>query len=220
MRSITTFAFAAAALLALVGFVAPAAARDDGRGRRQCTDIRGYLDDPAPGGREVRAGPDPAAPVLGRIREPWTDGQATIAASFDIRASDAGWLLVENAGDDPVLTEGVDRPMYGGAGWIRGEGVRVGVQASQGFSEPRHASRIIVRTGSNQLDFLSAVVACDGNWVLGRWRTDLNREYRNYRYRPEAVVATDPVILQAWVTGICNIQETSCDMPSGDRPED
>ena len=150
---------------------------------------------------------------------PWTDGQARFAVSFAISETENGWLRIENAGDDPVLTEQPARPMFGGVGWIRGEGVSVGVQASQGFTRPAHSSPIIVRTGINELDFVSAIVACDGNWVLARWRTDLHREYRRYRYRPEAVVSRNPVILQAWVTGICNIQETSCDMPSGDRPE-
>ena len=192
---------------------------DDGRGRRRCTDIMGYLHDPDPPGRAVHAAPDSASPVLGRILPPWTDGQARFAVSFEILETENGWLLVDNAGDDEVLTEEPARPMYGGRGWIRGEGVSVGVQASQGFARPNHASPIIVRTGINELDFISAIVACDGNWVLARWNTDLNREYRRYRYEPEAIVSRDPVILQAWATGICNIQETSCDMAPGDRPE-
>jgi len=190
--------------------------RDEGLGRRQCTDIVGYLRDERPGGREVRSAPDAAAPVVGRILEPWTDGQGSLWVSFQIRASQDGWLLIEGAGDDPVLTNGVDRPMYRGAGWIRGEGVSVGVQASQAFAEPRHSSDIIVQTGTNELDFVSAVMACDGNWVLARWTEN---GFREYRYDPRAVVATEPLVLEAWATGICNIQETSCDMASGDRPE-
>ena len=206
-------------LAALPAGAAAAEPVDRGLGRRQCTDIMGYLDDPAPQGRAVHAAPDPASPVLGRILPPWTDGQARFAVSFAIHETENGWLRIENAGDDPVLIEQAGRPMYGGAGWIRGEGVSVGVQASQGFARPSHASPIIVRTGINELDFVSAIVACEGNWVLARWRTDLHREYRRYRYERSAVVARDPVVLQAWVTGICNIQETSCDMASGDRPE-
>jgi hypothetical protein len=205
-----------AAMLALSGTAALGAGRDEGHGRRQCTDIRGYLADERPGGREVRAAPDPTAPVVGRILEPWTDGEGSIWVSFDIKASQNGWLLIEAAGDDPALTNGVDRPMYRGAGWTRGEGISVGVQASQGFAEPRHSSDIIIRTDPNQLDFLAGVMACDGNWVLGRW--DEN-EFREYRYSPRAVVSTDPLVLEAWVTDICNIQETSCDMAPGDRPE-
>jgi hypothetical protein len=211
-----TAALAIAAIAAPFTAAAATQDRDDGHGRRECTDIIGYLSDSRPGGREVRAMPHSAAPVVGKILEPWTDGQASFAVSFAILASDNGWLLIEHAGDDPVLT-GESRPMYSGAGWIWGEGVSVGVQASQGFARPDHQSEIIVRTAPNELDDLSAVMACDGNWVLGRWRES---EWRTYRYEPEAVISRDPLVLQAWATGICNIQETSCDMAPGDRPED
>ena len=206
-----------AGAISLVCTAAPGAERDEGRGERQCTDIQAYLIDRQPGGREVRAAPDPAAPVVGRIREPWTDGQSEWAVSFALRASQDGWLLIEGAGDDPALTESPPRPMYHGRGWIRGEGVSAGVQASQGFAEPRHSSDIIVRTRPNEMDFLTGIVACDGNWILGRWR---GNEHRDYRFEPAALVSADPLILEAWVTGICNIQETSCDMAPGDRPEE
>jgi hypothetical protein len=55
------------------------------------------------------------------------------------------------------------------------------VQASQGFAAPRHSSEIIVRTSHNGLDFVTAVVACDGNWVLAQWRQNA---FRRYRYEP------------------------------------
>ena len=209
---------AAVAALALVSTAVLAAdgGRDAGRDRRQCTDIVGYLADETPGGREVRAAPNLAAPVVGRILEPLSDGQGSLWVSFQLEESEAGWLRIEGAGDDPVLTEGIDRPMYRGSGWIRGEGVSVGIQASQGFAEPRFSSDIIIRTEPNEMDMLSAVLACDGNWVLGRWGES---EYRHYRYDERALVSIDPLILEAWVTGICNIQETSCDMAQGDRPE-
>lgn len=207
----------AAGALSLACTAASGHARDEGRGLRQCTDIIGYYNDERPGGREVRSAPDPAAPVLGRILEPWPNELGSLPISFAIKATQDGWLLIEHAGDDPVLTEGTDRPMYDGEGWIRGEGVSVGVQASQGFAEPRHSSDIIIQTEPLEMDFLTAVVACDGNWVLGRWGEN---EYRHYRYDPRAVVSTEPLVLEAWVTGICNIQETMCDMAPGDRPED
>jgi hypothetical protein len=79
---------------------------DSGGGRRQCTDIHGYLDDPAPAGRAVHAAPSAASPVVGRIAPPWTDGGGgSWPVSFRIKATQAGWLQVEGAGDDPELIE-------------------------------------------------------------------------------------------------------------------
>jgi hypothetical protein len=215
-----------AAGIAAIGLLAPlwcapasAQGRDLGGGRRQCTDIYGYLDDPAPAGRAVHVAPNAASAVLGRIAPPWTDASGNSgpwAVSFRIKATQDGWLQVEGAGDDSELIGAPARPIYSGAGWIRGEGVSVGVQASQGFAAPRHSSAILVRTSHDGLDYVTAVVACDGNWVLAQWREN---EFRRYRFDPRAVVRRKPLVLQAWVTGICNIQETSCDSLSGDRPE-
>jgi hypothetical protein len=195
--------------------------RDDGRGARQCTGIRGYLDDPAPGGRRVHAAPDAGSPVLGRIAEPLPEANGGWAVGFAINSSRDGWLQIEGAGDDSQLSEGMDRPMYHGAGWIRGNGVSVTVQATQAFSEPRHSGPIVLRVIAPEvLDgtpaALRQVVACDGAWILGRWEI---REPARVRYSPGAVVSTSPLVVEAWATGICNIQETSCDGLSGDRPD-
>ncbi len=106
--------------------------------------------------------------------------------------------------------------MFQGEGWIRGEQVSAGVQASQGFARPDHSSDIILSTEPNGLDGVTAIVACNGRWILAQWQEG---PYRHYRYEPQAVASAEPLILQAGGTGICNIQETSCDMASGDRPE-
>lgn len=207
-----------AAGLALSG-ATPPNDRDDGRGLRRCTDIRGYLDDETPGGREVHARPDRRSPVLGRILEPQpVDPDFSRAVSFDIAASRDGWLRIEGAGDDPELTGMPARPMYAGSGWIRGAGISVTVQASQAFAAPRHSSEMVFHSNdgaymdSQEVD---AIAACDGNWVLARWKI---AEPANFTYSPNAIVSGQPLILQGWATGICNIQETSCDMASGDRP--
>ena len=193
--------------------------RDSGRGLRQCTDIRGYLRDEAAAGRAVHERPDGGSPILGRIAPPNKDpaGIFDVAVGFDIRGSRDGWLLVEGAGDDTVLTEQPPRPMYSGRGWIRAGGVGVSVQASQAFARPSHSSAILLQSPQpNGLGDPAEVAACDGNWVLGRWKI---RDESALRYEDAAVIARDPLTLEAWATGICNIQETSCDGLSGDRPE-
>jgi hypothetical protein len=194
-------------------------ARVIARGTGQCGDIIGYLYDPAPRGRSVYAAPDTQSAVLGRILPPTVDEMGGIAASFAIREARDGWLRVENAGDDSVLTERPPRPMYSGRGWIRGNGVLVGVQASQAFAEPRFASQMVLRTGRETLEGvgeMTDVVACEGDWVRARWRL---RDPRSVSHEASAVVSRDPLVVEAWATGICNIQETSCDQPPGDRPD-
>jgi hypothetical protein len=195
---------------------APVSSRATG----QCGDVSGYLDDPAPRGRAVYAAPDTQSPVLGRILPPVLIENRGWPVSFAIHEARDGWLLVEHAGDDSVLIERAPRPMYSGHGWIRGNGVSVGVQASQMFAEPRHASDIVVQADPvHTLEGVGEMVevsACEGDWVLSRWRI---REPRGVRYHANALVTANPLVVQGWVTGICNIQETSCDQPSGDRPD-
>jgi hypothetical protein len=191
------------------------------RATGQCGDVSGYLNDPAPGGRAVYAAPDTQSPVLGRILPPMVIDDRGWAASFAIREARDGWLLVEHAGDDSVLIERAPRPMYSGRGWIRGNGVYVGVQASQAFAEPRHASALVVQadpdhTLEGAATRMTEVFACEDDWVLARWQV---MEPRGVRYAADAVVTPNPLVVQGWVTGICNIQETSCDQPSGDRPD-
>lgn len=212
-----------ASLAAACGQSAPRPAegdarRDPGGGARKCSGIRGYLNDGTAGGRAVRKQPDDASPVLGRVAPPSTGpgGDYEVAVGFDILASRDGWLLIEGAADDVELTGQPARSNYSGRGWIRSERVAVGLQTGQAFAEPRHSSALLVRAAEpNSLADLVEIAACDGNWVLGRWRPSAPS---TVRYEPAAVVSTDPLTLEAWATGICNIQETSCDGVSGDRP--
>jgi hypothetical protein len=185
---------------------------------RTCTDIRGYLNDEAAAGRAVHSEPDGASAVLGRVSPPSKGpaGDYSVAVGFDVLASRDGWLLIEGAADDAALTERPARAMYSGRGWIRSERVGVGLQTRQAFAEPRHSSALLIETiEPNSLADLVEIAACDGNWVLGRWRPSPPSAFR---YEPAAVVSRDPLTLEAWATGICNIQETSCDGVSGDRP--
>jgi hypothetical protein len=126
-------------------------------------------------------------------------------------------LLVEGAGDDVALTELPARAMYSGRGWIRSGRVRVGLQTRQAFAGPTHSSPILIEADEpGSLADLVEIAACEGGWVLGRWRP--SQPSAVLRYDPRAVISRKPLILEAWATGICTIQETSCDGVSGDRP--
>ena len=191
------------------------AGRDHGGGLRRCAGIVAYLDDPDPAGRAVHARPDPRSPVLGRIAPPTRNeaDRRDVAVGFDLLASRDGWLLVDGAADDTGLTGAAPRAMYGGRGWIRAAGVRVGLQTEQAFAAPRHSSALLIE--GSDLGSPLEIAACDGNWVLGRWRVG---EASRLHFEPSAAIADNPLTLEAWATGICNIQETSCDGVSGNRP--
>jgi hypothetical protein len=178
---------------------------------KPCFEFMAYLQGATE--REVRAEPRADAKVLGRIYgdSPGEDGRP---ATFEVRDSRDGWLLIEGAADDTQLT-GADRAMYSGRGWIRGEGVGFGAQASQVFTKPDFAGEIAAE--GEWFDGLpaEAVLGCDGSWVHARWKiVGLDR----MKVNPQAVVSRNPLIVEGWVTGVCNVQETTCDGLNGNRP--
>lgn len=181
---------------------------------KPCFEITAYLED-AVKQRDVHAAPDAGSRVLGRILgvAPGDEGRP---ATFEVIDSRDGWLLINGAADDPEINGGIDRPMYHGKGWIRGEGVGAGVQAEQGFARPDFASEIVIESNSWLENAMVAVLGCDGSWIRARWRP---RGAIEFTYRPEAVVARDPLVLEGWATGICNIMETTCDGLNGNRPK-
>jgi hypothetical protein len=185
-----------------------------------CTDITGSLDDPDPAGRNVRDTPSLTGAVLGTIP---AQGALDFPATFEILESRNGWLKIRNAGFDTALVGDKVPASYAGEGWISGKGVRVTVQAQLGFAAPSHdAPWLVDGRPENHLDSVKqrAIVGCAGNWVLVDWLFDPKPGYgaNPLAYRPEAVVARTPITLRAWSTGICNIQETTCDGTDGDRP--
>lgn len=186
-----------------------------------CTDITGYLDDPDPAGRTVRDTPSLTGAVLGIIP---AQGTLDFPAGFEIVESQGGWLKIRNAGFDTALVGDKVPASYAGEGWISGKGVRVTVQARLGFAAPSHdAPWLVDGRPDNFLESVKqrAIVGCAGNWVLVDWLFDPKPAYgaKPLAYRPEAVVSRTPITLRAWSTGICNIQETTCDGTDGDRPD-
>jgi hypothetical protein len=166
--------------------------------------------------RDVHEIPDAASKVLGQVLGP-SPGEEGRPAPFELLDSRDGWLLIQDAADDPRINGGVYRPMYHGKGWIRGEGVAAIAQAEQGFARPDFASEVAVTSKASWLDAdMIAVLGCDGSWVHARWKPRNNAS--GYTYRPDAVVSRDPLVLEGWATGICPIMETTCDRLSGDRP--
>jgi hypothetical protein len=193
----------------------------------QCTGMRGQLMDADPVGRNVRDAPATTGRRLGAIPPPYlgTEGVA-FPAVFDVIASRNGWLLVENAGFDEALV-GPNAPRsFSGRGWISGRGVLVSVQASLGFARPDFQSPItfdargsggILGGGVEEMR-VRGVSACSGNWVQLEWTSPDYRGVGTVGFDRSAVVSDNPLVLRAWHTGICNLQETSCDGVNGDGP--
>lgn len=191
----------------------------------KCFEITAYLYDPTPGGRAVYARPDERSRVLGRVLEPWKgDHGAEWAVPFRVIDSNGGWIRIEGAGDDEGLLEQKGRPMYHGKGWIRGEGVRVTLQGSQVFTAPDWESpmafQVLAGGGEEGKGWLEehrmlALTACDGSWVQGRWRIDDPAKVRPGPGQPPLKL---PGELTGWATGVCEIQETTCDGLFGDKP--
>jgi hypothetical protein len=196
----------------------------------RCQNIRGQLIDEDPVGRNVRDSPNVNGRRLGAIPPPFTGSEGvTFPAAFDIIDSRNGWLLIENARFDPDLVGPNAPATYAGRGWISGRGVLVVVQASVGFGSPSHSAPIIIdgRTtggisGGINLEGLTyrGVHGCSDQWVQLDWQMPSDaRGVSAIGYQRSAVVPGNPPVLRAWFSGVCNVQETTCDGINGDSAE-
>ena len=190
-------------------------------GHTNCNDITGYLNDPDPAGRIVRAEPSPDARELGRLLPPLKGGAFDpLPASFEILGSQDGWLEIEGAGYDEFLAGKPAAKMFTGRGWIWGGEVSVGLQSETGFAQPSHKSAVLVSLGTGGSFDGGAhiqVAGCTRRWVLVE--IDGNTATPAPTFRPEAVVRQKPLRLRSWVAGVCNITETTCDGVNGNRAE-
>ena len=182
-----------------------------------CKAIRGYLADSS-ADKIVKVNPNPTSRTLGIIREPIRRGDEVWAPGFDIVGSENGWLKVQDAGDDPVLTGLPSRAMFSGVGWIEGTDISLDIQASQGFLRPDKSSAIIVESNDkipmHGRGRITKVSQCKDGWVRVSWQLF---EPSNVKIRPLTLIDAKSSSIEAWFTGVCNIQETSCDGISGDR---
>lgn len=197
-------------------------------GATTCNGIVGFLRDRDPAGRIVRAQPSAGARELGRIPAPAPSEQwgGDWPYEFDIIGSENGWLHITGARLDETMGGKPAAKVYSGTGWIASGGVHVGVQSRTGFAEPSHSAEVLISGYPDTfLDGFGPqrVVACMGRWILADWPAELasdeGRVTWHLNYRPEAVVSQNPVVLRAWVAGVCNIIETTCDGVIGDYPD-
>ncbi|MGW8305101.1 MAG: hypothetical protein ACWGIK_04670 [Achromobacter pulmonis] len=170
----------------------------------------------------VHAAPAATAEVLGRIPTRPAAGEPEYAYSviFDVRQAQDGWLRIANASDAYNEEEYPDLPprkVYKGEGWIRADDARVGIQSARGYLRPDAASQRVLDLGSDWLTEVGKVQgirACHENWVLLDYLVDRKRSPQ------DEIVARaqgEQLAGRAWFRGLCDVQETTCDMKSVDR---
>ncbi|WP_025137690.1 SH3 domain-containing protein [Achromobacter sp. DH1f] len=167
---------------------------------------------------QVRAAPSSQAKVLGTL--PTTRGEGpdpTIdyySVTFDVAEARDGWLRIKNASDAKTGNDqSRPRPVYQGEGWIEAGDANIAIQSARGYARPDPASQRLLDLQDNWLTErakVQGIVACDGQWLL------LDYEIRNSD-KFEALPPKDRTRGRAWFRGICEISETTCDMPSVDK---
>lgn len=183
----------------------------------QCT-LDGWTNNSFGGDIPVRARPDEASPIIGRLPITADDaqnahGDRSYSVRMDIVGSLGDWLHIARATDDYNDTQsGSARPVHARRGWVPANGVRFQIQSAHGFDAPSPASRKVVDLGNDwvtDLGTIERVLACDGSWVL----IDLRLTYERRSDRLIELPDSDRPLHRAWFRGVCGNEETTCDMP-------
>lgn len=170
----------------------------------------------------VREAPSANAKALGQIPTKPAAGEPEYAYSvtFDVKQAQDGWLKIANASDaynEEAFPDQAPRKVYKGEGWIRADDAHVGIQSARGYLKPDAASQRLVDLGSDwltEMGKIQGIRACHENWVLLDYLVDRKRSPQDEiveRAKGEQLAG------RAWFRGLCDVQETTCDMKSVDR---
>jgi hypothetical protein len=146
---------------------------------------------------EPRVGSEPAGVLP--APDPDDEMQGRMSAEFNVVEARGGWFRIENGG--PWIADASIPPPPGVSGWISGRHIDFILQTHMGFAEPDPASA--VRYRNRDLDEIDILVPldCRGEWV-------------------KLLFSDQGEVREGWFRGICEIQETSCDMAPGDAYRD
>ncbi|WP_348995401.1 hypothetical protein ABFG95_02355 [Achromobacter sp. HNDS-1] len=170
----------------------------------------------------VRDAPSASAKALGQIpaRPAAGEPEYSYSVTFDVKEARDGWLRIANASDaynEEEYPERAPRKLYKGEGWIRADDARVGIQSARGYAWPDAASQRLVDLGSDwltEMGKIQGIRACHEDWVLLDYLVDRKRSPQDEiveRAKGEQLAG------RAWFRGLCDVQETTCDMKSVDR---
>lgn len=170
----------------------------------------------------VRDAPSAGAKALGQIpaRPAAGEPEYSYSVTFDVMEAKDGWLRIANASDaynEDEYPERAPRKLYKGEGWILADDARVGIQSARGYARPDAASQRLVDLGSDwltEMGKIQGIRACHEDWVLLDYLVDRKRSPQDEiveRAKGERLAG------RAWFRGLCDVQETTCDMKSVDR---
>ncbi|WP_238890970.1 hypothetical protein [Achromobacter insuavis] len=170
----------------------------------------------------VRDAPSANAKALGQIPTKPVAGEPeySYSVTFDVKQAQDGWLKIANASDaynEEEFPDRAPRKVYKGEGWIRADEARIGIQSARGYLKPDAASQRLVDLGSDwltEMGRIQGIRACHEAWVLLDYLVDRKRSPTDEiveRAKGEQLAG------RAWFRGLCDVQETTCDMKSVDR---
>lgn len=160
-------------------------------------DVRGgWSEDTDPRGLNIRSRPALNATVVGTLPPPKyiEEMERVMRTGFDIIETRDGWFHIANAYPNDMIDP--KRPPLP-AGWIHGRFVSFALQTDKAFVAPDPRSEVVATSwdspdGIRQFSYRQPM-ECRGRWMR-LLVTDMHRRER-----------------EAWVRGICNGQETTCD---------
>jgi SH3-like domain-containing protein len=172
-----------ATLLSLAGVLwmteAAAQTRSGLSGVTACR-FEGWSNDAGDAGQSVRAEPNEAATVIGRLPPPVTAGLDELSMTVAVTGYRDGWFRVEEAGYAPEV-QGVTvprRPVLKATGWVPVSGVKALVASSELKARPDRGAPVVAslqgvrRDGAGgQVGFtpdqiaVRRLIACAGSWV-------------------------------------------------------
>ncbi|MET4683522.1 hypothetical protein [Brevundimonas faecalis] len=193
----------------------PAAAREPTQmtpmGDQACA-LQAWINDIPGRDVEVRANPHVDAQVIGTLPHTGPDDDR-LSIHISITASNSGWLKIQDASDDDADRA---RPVYSGQGWIEADAVRFGIQSGRGFAAPDARSDRVVDLDDNwatEMGRIEKVLDCRQDWVLIDFVQERRRDGDD---RLIDIPVQDRLQRRAWFRGVCDAQETTCDMRSVD----
>jgi hypothetical protein len=152
--------------------------------------------DPDPAGLHVRAAPSLNARIVDTLPPPVHDAENDMdyASNFSVVASRNGWFRIE----DIQGSRDGQRDMHHPSGWIDGRYLGFDLQTDKVFAAPTRNSAVVAtswwdsKNGVVSIDYRNPT-ECKGRWIK------------------LTVKRRDGSEAEAWSSGVCGNQDTTCD---------